>query len=72
MAYKGGAKIGFVHNHPRGNPPSDSDINELLNTPTAIGFTAGHNGNMYYYTAPETQIPDYEYRAALRKYSRFT
>lgn len=46
----------LIHNHPRGLPPSVSDLNELLNHKNVSGITVGSNGSIYYYSKPNDEI----------------
>ena len=62
----------LIHNHPRGLPPSISDINALLKNKNVSGITVGHNGSVYRYTRPQKEIPKEDFRVALMKYSRYT
>ncbi|MBQ9840332.1 MAG: hypothetical protein IJO78_01920 [Erysipelotrichaceae bacterium] len=62
----------LIHNHPRGLPPSISDINALLNNSNASGITIGHNGTMYYYTKPNREIDVEELDIALKHFSMYT
>ena len=62
-----GEKVLFIHNHPRGLPPSEADVNELLNHKNAIGITVGHNGSIYIYTKPKKMIEESDKRVAMRK-----
>lgn len=67
-----GEKVMFIHNHPKGLPPSIADINELLNHKDTIGITVGHNGSIYYYTKPNKIIIKREFNIAISKYSKYT
>lgn len=60
-------QILFIHNHPRGLPPSMADINELLSHNKAVGITVGHSGSIYYYTKPNKRITNFDYMVATRK-----
>ena len=53
---KRGELVAF-HNHPLGMPPSASDFNAALKNGYAIGYTIGHDGRIFEYSAPEMQIP---------------
>ena len=55
-AEKKGEKVLYIHNHPRGLPPSITDINTLLLNKNAVGISAGHDGNLYYYSKPNKKI----------------
>ena len=48
-ADESGEEILLLHNHPRGLPPSISDINALLKNKNVSGITVGHNGSIYRY-----------------------
>ena len=65
-AIQGGHKLLFIHNHPRGYPPSIDDLNEMLPTPDAIGITVGHDGSIYLYTCPSRKIEKSDERVALK------
>lgn len=67
-----GNKILFIHNHPRGYPPSVVDINELLSTPDALGITVGHDGSIYLYSAPSREIKESDVSVASRKQKWYT
>lgn len=67
-----GDKILFIHNHPRGYPPSVVDINELLSTPDALGITIGHDGSIYLYSAPSRKIEESDVLIASRKQKWYT
>ena len=60
-------KILLIHNHPKGFPPSITDINELLDHENAVGITVGHNGSVYYYTKPTKKITKFDRYVAIRK-----
>lgn len=62
-----GEKVLFIHNHPRGYPPSVVDINELLLDPEFIGITIGHDGSIYLYGAPNKKIEESDEKVANRK-----
>lgn len=70
-AAESGADIMLIHNHPAGMPPSVSDINLLLGTKLR-GITVGHNGSVYYYTAPKKIIPREDFEVAIRKHKEYT
>ncbi len=61
----------FIHNHPGGTPPSMADINTLFSTPGAAGITVGHNGSLYYYTAPKRVISQQDWVLAELQYSMY-
>ena len=65
-------KVLLIHNHPRGLPPSLSDLNVLLKNKNVAGITVGHNGSIYYYSRPSKEIPEKDYYVALKKYSMYT
>ena len=67
-----GSQILLIHNHPKGLPPSSTDINALLRSERAAGIVVGHDGSVYYYTKPETEIPEEDFKVAIRKYKRYT
>ena len=69
---KKGEKVLLIHNHPRGLPPSLSDLNVLLKNKNVAGITVGHNGSIYYYSRPSKEIPEKDYYVALKKYSMYT
>lgn len=71
-AEKKGEKVLLIHNHPRGLPPSLSDLNVLLKNKNVAGITVGHNGSIYYYSRPSKEIPEKDYYVALKKYSIYT
>lgn len=62
----------MTHNHPRGLPPSISDINALVKNKNASGITVGHDGSMYYYTRPNKEIQYTDYTLSLMKYSKYS
>ena len=67
-----GEKVLLLHNHPKGLPPSISDINALYRNKNVAGITVGHNGSIYYYTRPVKVILESEWNSALRKYKRYS
>lgn len=71
-ADKTGEEILLLHNHPRGLPPGLSDINALTNNVNVSGITVGHNGSIYRYTRPETEIPESEWLIALKRYKKYS
>ena len=71
-AENSGAEIMLIHNHPAGSPPSISDFNALLSTPRAQGITVGHDGSVYRYTAPNKNIPSFDFDVAYRKNMVYT
>lgn len=66
-----GEKILFIHNHPRGLPPSIVDLNELLNHEDAVGITVGHNGSIYFYTKSNEKIKKLDEIVAIRKNKQY-
>lgn len=50
-----------IHNHPSGFPPSIADIASLNNKDkqktVKYGIVVGHDGTMYWYTRPKSDIP---------------
>lgn len=64
----------LIHNHPRGLPPSISDINALIKTKHGIGMTVGHDGSLYVYTRSDNNltIKDSDWNIALRHYKGFS
>lgn len=67
-----GRKILLLHNHPSNLPPSLSDINALLKNKNVVGITIGHGGSVYYYSRPMTEIPEIDYRVAMRHFKEYT
>lgn len=65
-------KVLLLHNHPRGMPPSLSDLNALVRNKYVTGITIGHDGSIYYYTKPKKLISTADFEIAMRKYSRYT
>lgn len=65
-------KVLLIHNHPQSYPPSIADINALLKNKYASGITLGHNGDIYYYTRPKKEIPQFDFDVALRRYKGYT
>lgn len=61
-------RILLLHNHPKGLPPSISDINSLLGNVNIYGITVGHDGSLYYYTRPKEAINEIDYKVKLRHY----
>jgi SPP1 gp7 family putative phage head morphogenesis protein len=66
-ALERGEKILYLHNHPRGLPPSITDLNEMVGELNSVGLIIGHNGNIYLYTAPDKEITDSDIRIANKK-----
>lgn len=71
-ADKNKASVLLMHNHPRGLPPSITDINLLLETKNVVGITVGHNGSIYKYTRPEKTIRVDDFAIALKHFSEYT
>jgi hypothetical protein len=67
-----GDKVLLLHNHPKGLPPSISDINALMNNKNVSGITVGHNGSIYKYTRPKNKINDVDYNVKLRHYKNLS
>jgi hypothetical protein len=66
-AVDNGESILLIHNHPRGLPPSVTDINELLEHDNVAGITVGHDGSIYYYSRPSGYIEERDERTAYMK-----
>ena len=60
-----------THNHPRGLPPSVEDLNELLTHSNTVGITAGHDGSIYYYSKPSSEITEFDFTVAFRKNKQY-
>lgn len=71
-ADESGEEILLLHNHPRGLPPSISDINALLKNKNVSGITVGHNGSIYRYTRPNKEIPLDEWNVAMKHFKEFS
>lgn len=71
-ADKSGEKILLLHNHPKGLPPSISDINSLLVNKNATGITVGHDGSVYYYSRPIEEIPIDDWNVAMRHFNQYS
>lgn len=71
-ADESGEEILLLHNHPRGLPPSISDINALLKNKNVSGITVGHNGSIYRYTRPNKEIPLDEWNIAMKHFKEFS
>lgn len=56
----------LMHNHPKGLPPSLSDINLLLESEHVTGITAGHDGSIYFYSRPKKLIEISDWNIALK------
>ena len=66
-ALERGESILFIHNHPRGFPPSLTDINEIMNNNNSVGITVGHDGSIFYYSRANKKLEDFDYDVAYRK-----
>lgn len=49
-------------------PPSDGDLNAAYKRGYAKGYTIGHNGKIFEYTAPIAKIPDGMYNSIYSTY----
>lgn len=56
------------HNHPLGMPPSAADLNAALRNGYQKGYTIGHNGVIFEYTAPKYPIDESIYNSRISKY----
>jgi len=56
------------HNHPAGMPPSAGDFNAAYENGYKVGYTIGHNGRIFEYTAPKEKIPEGIYNLRIAKY----
>jgi hypothetical protein len=63
-------EIVSFHNHPLGMPPSDGDLNAALKNGYQKGYTIGHDGTVFEYTAPKEFIPLSVYDAGRTKYTK--
>lgn len=63
-------EIVSFHNHPLGMPPSDGDLNAALKNGYQKGYTIGHDGTVFEYTAPKEFIPPSMYDAKRSKYTK--
>ena len=63
-------EIVSFHNHPLGMPPSDGDLNAALKNGYQKGYTIGHDGTVFEYTAPKEFIPPSMYDAKRAKYTK--
>lgn len=72
IADESGEQILLLHNHPRGLPPSISDINALLGNKNVSGITIGHNGSVYRYTRPNKEIPLDEWNIAMKHFKEYS
>ncbi len=57
------------HNHPKGMPPSDVDLNCALQNKYKAGYTIGHNGTIFEYTAPKYYIDGNVYTSRVASYT---
>jgi hypothetical protein len=71
-ADESGEEILLLHNHPKGLPPSISDINALLKNKNVSGITVGHNGSIYRYTRPNKEITKSDWSIALRRHKKYS
>ena len=67
-----GRKILLLHNHPSDLPPSLFDVNALLKNRNVVGITVGHGGSIYYYSKPKVEIPEFDYRVAMKHFKEYT
>ena len=67
-----GERILFIHNHPRGLPPSLGDINVLLDNTNVRGITAGHNGSLYFYSRPEKEVSEKDYYVSIEHFKAYS
>lgn len=51
-------------------PPSDGDLNAALKNGYQKGYTIGHDGTVFEYTAPKEFIPPSMYDAKRAKYTK--
>lgn len=59
----------LIHNHPYSSPPSTADFNSLFKNPKIkYGVVIGHNGTVYKYTAPCTEIADDDLGLLIKHY----
>lgn len=61
-------EIVAFHNHPQGMPPSASDFNAALKNGYQKGYTIGHNGTIFEYSAPKFAIDDAVYNNRISAY----
>ena len=61
-------EIVSFHNHPLGMPPSASDLNAALKNGYQKGYTIGHNGKIFEYTAPKYIIDEAVYNKRIGAY----
>ncbi|MBR4347149.1 MAG: hypothetical protein IKP75_09515 [Oscillospiraceae bacterium] len=53
---------------PAGMPPSEDDLNSAFKHGYAKGYTIGHNGRIFEYTAPIAKIPESSYNYYLSEF----
>ena len=71
-AEKAGDRLLLIHNHPTGSPPSVTDLNMLVGHPNMVGITVGHDGGIYYYSAPNREIDENrDFKVACMHYSGY-
>ena len=59
----------LIHNHPYGSPPSIADLNSLVkNQKIQYAIIVGHNGTVYKYTAPSSEIPTDDLDLLIKRY----
>lgn len=61
-------EIVSFHNHPLGMPPSAGDLNAALKNGYQKGYTIGHDGTVFEYTAPKYSIDKSIYDTRISKY----
>lgn len=61
-------EIVSFHNHPLGMPPSVYDLNAALINGYQKGYTIGHNGKIFEYTAPKYIIDEAVYNKRIGAY----
>lgn len=62
-------EIVSFHNHPLGMPPSAGDLNAALKNGYQKGYTIGHDGTVFEYTAPEYRIDESVYSNRIGSYT---
>ena len=67
-----GEKVLLIHNHPRGLPPSLSDINALFGNKNVSGITIGHDGSIYYYSRPDSVISNDDWSIAMKHFNSYS
>lgn len=65
---KKGEIVSF-HNHPLGMPPSAGDLNAALRNGYKKGYTIGHDGSVFEYTAPKYRIDEAVYSNRIGSYT---